>query len=245
MIELNQVTKSFQGKEGPVHALKDIQLSINKGEAFGVIGESGAGKSTLLRLINALELPDQGDIKVDGQIVNQLKKRGLRAYRKEIGMIFQHFNLLHNQTVKENILLPLHLHRYENPLPIDDVLRFVGLEDKKNSYPSELSGGQKQRVGIARALISRPQILLCDEPTSALDQNTTEGIVDVLKRAHKEFNMTIIIVTHELPVVKALCERSAIMEAGRIVDVVSVNSSETKKEFKPYHERAIEVLTHE
>ena len=243
MIELSHINKTFQSKGGPVHALKDIHLKIEDGEAFGVIGESGAGKSTLLRLINALERPNEGDVKVGDTLVNSLNKSHLRAHRKEIGMIFQQFNLLSNKTVEDNVRLPLSLHSYENPLSVDEVLSFVGLEDKKKSYPSQLSGGQKQRVGIARALITRPKILLCDEPTSALDRNTTEGIVEVLKRAHQEFNMTIIVVTHELPVVKALCNRSAIMEKGEIVDIVSVKSSQKLKETIPYHKRAAEVLT--
>lgn len=245
MIQLNNVTRTFRGKDGPVQALRNVDLTIEQGEAFGVIGESGAGKSTLLRLINALERPDKGDVKVGDTFVNSLNKHDLRAHRKEIGMIFQQFNLISNKTVEENVRLPLTLHEYDDPLSVDDVLRFVGLEDKKRSYPSQLSGGQKQRVGIARALITRPKILLCDEPTSALDENTTEGIVEVLKRAHQKFNMTIIVVTHELPVIKALCSRSAIMENGEIVEVVSVKQSQNVREERSYHKRAVEVLTHD
>lgn len=245
MIQLNNVTRTFRGKDGPVQALRNVDLTIEQGEAFGVIGESGAGKSTLLRLINALEHPDKGDVNVGDTIVNSLNKHDLRAHRKEIGMIFQQFNLISNKTVEENVRLPLTLHEYDDPLSVDDVLRFVGLEDKKRSYPSQLSGGQKQRVGIARALITRPKILLCDEPTSALDENTTEGIVEVLKRAHQKFNMTIIVVTHELPVIKALCSRSAIMENGEIVEVVSVKQSQNVREERSYHKRAVEVLTHD
>ncbi|WP_161878532.1 methionine ABC transporter ATP-binding protein [Alkalibacterium sp. MB6] len=244
MIQIQEVNKTFRDEDTHVYALRDIHLTIDKGEAFGVIGESGAGKSTLLRLLNALERPDSGRVLVGDHQVNQLSRKDLRAYQKDVSMVFQQFNLLNNKTVEENVRLPLTLHQYDHPLTVDAVLNFVGLEDKKHSYPSQLSGGQKQRVGIARALISRPTLLLCDEPTSALDQNTTEEIVNVLKKAHEVFGMTIIVVTHELAVIKALCDRSAVMEDGRIVDIVSVQKSAELTDFKSYHERAIEVLTH-
>ncbi|WP_423190123.1 methionine ABC transporter ATP-binding protein [Alkalibacterium sp. f15] len=243
MIEFNQVDKTFDEKDKPLSALSDITLSIHKGETFGVVGESGAGKSTLLRLINALEKPTSGSVSVNGINVSNLSKKELRQAQKQIGMVFQQFNLLNNKTVAENVHLPLELHDYPAALTTDDVLRFVGLEDKKDSYPSQLSGGQKQRVGIARALITRPDILLCDEPTSALDQNTTEEIVEVLKKVHREFKMTIVVVTHELPVIKELCERAAIMEQGKIIKVITVKRSTEQANIKPYHERAIEVLT--
>lgn len=243
MIELQQVEKTFTGIDGPFKAIDKVSLSIRKNEVFGVIGESGAGKSTLMRFINALEVPDAGKVLVEGIDVHQLRKRDLRFHQQQIGMIFQQFNLLSNKTVIENILLPLEIGKHENALTVNEVLDFVGLSDKKNHYPAQLSGGQKQRVGIARALITQPKILLCDEPTSALDQNTTEEIVDVLKKAHKEFGMTIVIVTHELNVIKELCERSAIMEKGKLIDVVEVTSSLAERESRPYHERALEVLT--
>ncbi len=243
MIEFHHVNKTFDLKDKPLTALSDITLSIHEGEAFGVIGESGAGKSTLLRLINALEKPTSGSVSVKNIDVSNLSKKELRQAQKQIGMIFQQFNLLNNKTVAENVSLPLELHDYPDALSTDEVLRFVGLEDKKNSYPSQLSGGQKQRVGIARALITRPDILLCDEPTSALDQNTTEEIVDVLKKAHQAFKMTIVVVTHELPVIKELCSRAAVMEKGKIREIIAVRRSGEKANIKPYHERAIEVLT--
>ncbi|MFO8068479.1 MAG: ATP-binding cassette domain-containing protein [Alkalibacterium sp.] len=243
MIEFNHVNKMFDEKDKPLTALSDITLSIHKGEAFGVIGESGAGKSTLLRLINALEKPTSGSVSVNKIDVSNLSKKELRQAQKQIGMIFQQFNLLNNKTVAENVHLPLELYDYPAALTTDEVLHFVGLEDKKDSYPSQLSGGQKQRVGIARALITRPDILLCDEPTSALDQNTTEEIVEVLKKVHSEFEMTIVVVTHELPVIKELCERAAIMEKGEVREVINVKRSTEKANIKPYHERAIEVLT--
>lgn len=245
MIKFNHVTKTFNENNQPLNALSDITFSINKGEAFGVIGESGAGKSTLLRLINALEKPTSGAVSVNGIAVSTLSKKELRQAQKQIGMVFQHFNLLNNKTVEENVHLPLELHDYPSALTTDDVLTFVGLEDKKDSYPAQLSGGQKQRVGIARALITRPDILLCDEPTSALDQNTTEEIVDVLKKAHQEFKMTIVVVTHELPVIKELCGRAAVMEKGTVREIIAVKRSNKKANVKPYHERAIEVLTYE
>lgn len=244
MIEFNRVTKTFEENNRSFTALSGLSLSIHKGEAFGVIGESGAGKSTLLRLINALEKPSSGSVTVDGVDVSNLSKAELRKMQKRIGMIFQQFNLLNNKTVAENVHLPLELHDYAASLTTEEVLQFVGLEDKKDSYPSQLSGGQKQRVGIARALITRPDILLCDEPTSALDQNTTEEIVEVLKKAHKEFKMTIVVVTHELPVIKELCQRAAIMDRGEVRDVIDVKRSDAQANIKPYHERAIEVLSH-
>lgn len=245
MIKLQHIEKTFFSKYNEFLALSNINLSIKSGEAFGVIGESGAGKSTLLRMINALEQPDKGSVSVDDINLTHLSKKELRLQQKQIGMIFQQFNLLNNKTVAENVRLPLTLHKYPNALTVDEVLDFVGLYDKKNNYPQELSGGQKQRVGIARALITRPKLLLCDEPTSALDQNTTEEIVEVLKKAHQEFKMTIVVVTHELPVIKALCERAALMEQGEIRQIVDVNRSETKDVITPYLERAIEVLTHD
>lgn len=198
-----------------------------------------------MRFINALERPDDGHVLVDGVDVHQLSKRELRTHQQQIGMIFQQFNLLSNKTVGANVHLPLELSKQNNALTVDEVLDFVGLADKKNNYPAQLSGGQKQRVGIARALITQPKILLCDEPTSALDQNTTEEIVEVLRKAHKEFGMTIVVVTHELDVIKELCERSAIMDKGKVMDVIEVASSVKERELRPYHERALEVLTSE
>ncbi|EXJ24008.1 Methionine ABC transporter ATP-binding protein [Alkalibacterium sp. AK22] len=242
MIELRDITKTFSSRQENLLALNAVDLSIDTGEAFGVIGESGAGKSTLLRMVNMLERPDSGTVKVDQTDLTTLSKKELRQEQKQIGMVFQQFNLLNNLTVADNVKLPLTLHDYADPLTLDDVLAFVGLSDKKHSYPQELSGGQKQRVGIARALITRPKLLLCDEPTSALDQNTTEEVVAVLKKAHQEFKMTIVVVTHELPVVKSLCNRAALMEAGEIRQIVKINRSSSEKTIKPYLDRAREVL---
>lgn len=236
-------TKRFEGKSGSFLAVDNISLSIKDQEVFGVVGESGAGKSTLVRFINALERPDSGHVLVDNVEVMSLSKAELQYFRKDIGMIFQQFNLLNNKTVAENVHLALEIHPYDDPLSVDEVLSFVGLSDKKDHYPSQLSGGQKQRVGIARALVTRPKILLCDEPTSALDAKMTDEIVSVLKRAHAKFNMTIVIVTHELDVIKAMCHRTAILEHGKLVDVLDIKESDYMPEAKSYHDRVLEVLT--
>lgn len=243
LIEFKNISKTFAGKDGPIRAINDISLTINQNEIFGIIGESGAGKSTLLRFINALETPDAGEVEVNGIDVQGLNKKELRHFKKNIGMIFQQFNLLGNKTVAENILLPLELHDYEDALDIDRVLEFVGLADKKHAYPRELSGGQKQRVGIARGLITRPKILLCDEPTSALDENTKREIISLLSRASKEFDITILIVTHELDVVKRLCERVAILDQGKLVEIVAVDRDESASDLNvSYSDLAREVL---
>ncbi|GAB3067963.1 methionine ABC transporter ATP-binding protein [Salinicoccus sesuvii] len=245
MIEMMGVSKSFLGKEGQFKAVDDVNVSIREREIFGIIGESGAGKSTLMRFINALETPDSGQVIVGGATVNKLKGRNLRNHQKDIGMIFQHFNLLANKTVMDNILLPLKLHKYDQALTIDEVLNFTGLADKRDSYPAELSGGQKQRVGIARALITRPRILLCDEPTSALDENTTYEITDVLNKARDEYDMTVVIVTHELGVIKALCHRAAVLEKGKLVDTIDIVRESGPRSSQSYYERIMEVLRNE
>ncbi len=244
MIELKNVSKSFETSKGPLEVIKNISLQINKKEIFGIIGESGAGKSTLLRFINALEKPTSGTIKVNDVDVQKLNKHQLRHFKKNIGMIFQQFNLLGNKTVAENIMLPLQMYPYDDALDIDQVLEFVGLTDKKDSYPSELSGGQKQRVGIARGLITRPKILLCDEPTSALDETTKREIVALLEQATKTFDITVLIVTHELDVVKQLCDRVAILEEGHLVEVIElIDTKEKLKTNVSYSELAREVLS--
>lgn len=245
VIELSHVSKHFQGQDGPFKAVDDITLTVKANEIFGVIGESGAGKSTLLRFMNALEQPDEGQVKVDGVSVQDLSSTALRTFRKDIGMVFQQFNLLDNKTVVENIRLPLELHPYTGTLSVEEVLDFVGLSDKRDYYPSQLSGGQKQRVGIARALITQPKLLLCDEPTSALDANMRDEIVAVLAKAHQKFGTTIVIVTHELEVIKALCHRAAIMDSGKLVDVIDITRTEEIKTIKSYHQRVLEVLSHD
>ncbi|MCK1976217.1 ATP-binding cassette domain-containing protein [Jeotgalicoccus huakuii] len=244
MIELNNITKSFHGQKGMFKALDDISISINDQEKFGIIGASGSGKSTLLRMINALETPDEGTVTVQGKNPSKLKNEQLRKYKKDISMVFQQFNLLNNKTVLENIILPLKLHTYKDALDVEEVLKFTGLLDKKDNYPGQLSGGQKQRVGIARALITKPKILLCDEPTSALDDKTTDEIVEVLKQAHKVYGMTIVIVTHELNVIKQLCDRTVVLEDGKVLNTLAIEPSNQTVSKLSYYDRILEVLSH-
>ncbi|HIW39163.1 MAG TPA: ATP-binding cassette domain-containing protein [Candidatus Jeotgalicoccus stercoravium] len=242
MIQLSGVTKEFSSEHGKVLALDDVSLEIKRNEKFGIIGESGSGKSTLLRLINGLETVDTGTVTVANKDVTALKGKAMREFRKNISMIFQQFNLLNNITVEENILLPLKLHRYESALDIEEVLSFTGLSQKRQSYPRELSGGQKQRVGIARALITNPDILLCDEPTSALDERTTDEIVEVLKNAHEVYGMTIVIVTHELEVIKKLADRTLVLEAGKVMNTIKVKKQESVVSKLSYYDRIKEVF---
>ncbi|RZI44808.1 ATP-binding cassette domain-containing protein [Herbaspirillum sp. HC18] len=221
IIRIERASKSFATPKGDFHAVSDVSLSIQRGDVFGIIGTSGAGKSTLLRLINLLERPDKGNIFVSGHEITSLPKADLRTLRRSIGMIFQQFNLLQNATVADNVAFPLRIHgapRADIDVRVHECLDIVGLKDKADVYPSQLSGGQKQRVAIARALATNPSILLCDEPTSALDPQTTRSVLEVLKDINMRFGVTIVIVTHELPVVRALCRNVAVMEHGRIVE---------------------------
>ncbi len=221
MIELQNIDKTFHNKEVNIAALKGINLKIAKGDIFGVIGFSGAGKSTLIRLVNFLEKPTSGQVIVNGKDLSLLTTQQLRALRRHIGMIFQHFNLLNSKTVFDNVAIPLILSKLpKNQIKqrVDELLEIVGLENKAQTYPDELSGGQKQRVGIARALATNPLILLCDEATSALDPQTTESILQLLKRINKEYNITILIITHEMNVIKEICNRVAVMEKGEIIE---------------------------
>lgn len=225
LIEFRHVSKEFNSGGEKVEALKDISLTIEKGDIFGVIGFSGAGKSTLIRTVNLLEYPTLGEILVEGRNLAELSEKDLREAKKKIGMIFQHFNLLNSKTVFGNVAMPLLLSKKkkkEVKNKVYEILRFVGLEDKANSYPDQLSGGQKQRVGIARALATNPSILLCDEATSALDPQTTKSILNLLKRVNKEYKITILIITHEMEVIKEICNRVAVMEAGRIIETGNV-----------------------
>lgn len=221
MIKFENINKVFVQKKNTVNALQDINLEIETGDIFGIIGFSGAGKSTLLRTINALEKPTSGKVIVDGDEIYSLNAKELRAKRKNIGMIFQQFNLLETKTVWENVALPLklnHTPKKEIEEKVERVLKFVELEDKKDVYPSKLSGGQKQRIGIARALATEPSILLSDEATSALDPKTTDSILALLKKINRELNITIVIVTHEMNVISSICNHVAVMENGRIVE---------------------------
>lgn len=225
MIKFQDISKTFQVGSGAVQALQHVNLEVDKGDIFGVIGFSGAGKSTLLRMVNALETPTEGHVEIEGKIIDQLPHSELRKVRKHIGMIFQQFNLLESSTVYENVAIPLKLNRTE-PVQLDQtvktLLRFVGLEDKADAYPIQLSGGQKQRVGIARALATNPSILLCDEATSALDPETTEQILQLLRRINRELKITILFVTHQIQVIQQLCNKVAVMEHGRVVEQGSV-----------------------
>lgn len=221
MILLKNLNKIYNTKAGEVEALKDVTLNIKKGEIYGIIGFSGAGKSTLVRCINFLEKPTSGEVIVDEKNLGTLSNKELRVERKKIGMIFQHFNLMKSRTVFENIAYPLKGNGYskeEINKKVNDLLKLVELEDKANAYPSQLSGGQKQRVGIARALANDPKILLCDEATSALDPQTTKSILRLLKEVNKKFGITIVVITHEMQVVKEICTRAAVMENGRVVE---------------------------
>lgn len=221
MILLKNLNKIYNTKAGEVETLKDVTLNIKKGEIYGIIGFSGAGKSTLVRCINFLEKPTSGEVIVDEKNLGTLSNKELRVERKKIGMIFQHFNLMKSRTVFENIAYPLKGNGYskeEINKKVNDLLKLVELEDKANAYPSQLSGGQKQRVGIARALANDPKILLCDEATSALDPQTTKSILRLLKEVNKKFGITIVVITHEMQVVKEICTRAAVMENGRVVE---------------------------
>lgn len=221
MIRIQQVDVVFKQKKTSVHAVKNVSVSINPGEIFGIIGYSGAGKSTLLRCINLLEVPTAGEVLVDNVVLQNLSKKELKKERTKIGMIFQQFNLIASKTVSENIAFNLKaagIPKEKHAEKIQSLLKLVGLSDKENSYPNELSGGQKQRVGIARALVNDPKILLCDEATSALDPETTKQILELLKAINKQLGITIVLVTHEMEVIKSICHRVAVMEKGQIVE---------------------------
>ncbi|WP_086074353.1 methionine ABC transporter ATP-binding protein [Paenibacillus camerounensis] len=224
MLALNGVSKSFELREGSHHAVRDVSLSVQPASIHGIIGASGAGKSTLLRLMNLLERPDKGTVHAGGKELTALTEKELRRERQKIGMIFQHFNLVANATVSRNVAIPLELARVpkgERQKRVAEVLEFVGLTDKAEQYPARLSGGQRQRVAIARALANSPQLLLCDEPTSALDPVTTADILSVLKHINTALGVTIVIVTHELDVVRSICAEVSVMRDGIIVDAFS------------------------
>ncbi|SBV97001.1 DL-methionine transporter subunit; ATP-binding component of ABC superfamily [uncultured Eubacteriales bacterium] len=225
MIRLEHISKRFSGKSGVVEALKDVSIHVEQGDIYGIIGFSGAGKSTLIRMVNRLETPDTGSVTVDAQALADLSKAELRQVRRKIGMVFQQFNLLDSKTVFQNIAVPLILGgapKEKIRARVEEVIRFVELEDKRDTYVSQLSGGQKQRVGIARALATEPSILLCDEATSALDPKTTESILALLKRINREMGVTILLITHQMQVIQMVCNKVAVMENGKIVEQGSV-----------------------
>ena len=242
MIQLEGVTKRFNTNHTTLPAVSDLNLTINQSEIFGLIGQSGAGKSTVLRFINGLLQPDEGQVMVDGNRINQLSEASLRKVRKDIAMVFQQFNLLDNLTVEENILLPLKLHTFDNPLTIVQVLEAVGLSDKRHHYPSQLSGGQKQRVGIARALIINPKIILLDEPTSALDEMTAQEIVRILKEINQLYAITMVLVTHQLSIMKSICQRIGIMEKGRLIEIIENQPNNEVSPHSNYSQYVTEVL---
>lgn len=225
MIELKDIDVVFKQKDNVVTAVKDVNLSINRGEIFGIVGYSGAGKSTLVRTINLLQRPTHGSVIVNGQNLIELAPAELRTARKKIGMIFQHFNLMNSRTIFDNVAFPLKgsgLSKKEVAHKVAELLNLVGLKEKSDSYPSQLSGGQKQRVAIARALANDPDVLLCDEATSALDPKTTSSILKLLKELNQKLNITMVVITHEMAVVKDLCDRVAVMENGHVLEEGSI-----------------------
>lgn len=225
MIRFEHVSKTFQTKNGPFDALKDVSFEIEKGDIYGMIGYSGAGKSTLIRMVNALETPTSGNVWVEEKDIGTLNQKELRNLRKGIGMIFQQFNLLESKTIYDNVAIALKLNgvsKKDMEKRVTELLDFVELSDKKYSYPGQLSGGQKQRVGIARALANNPSILLCDEATSALDPKTTDSILELLKKINEMLHITIVIITHEMNVIQKICNKVAVMDYGQVVETGSV-----------------------
>lgn len=240
MITLRHLSKNYTTPDGSITALSDINLTVLEGEIFGIIGKSGAGKSTLIRCVNLLERPTSGDVCVNGEDLMHLSKAGLLEARRKIGMIFQHFNLLSSRTVYDNVAFPLELVGHTSA-DRDDIimplLELTGLIDKKNHYPAQLSGGQKQRVAIARALAPKPHVLLCDEATSALDPETTTSILELLKNIRDKLNLTILLITHEMSVIKFCCDRVGILQNGELIEENEVGEffaypkTETAKNF--------------
>ncbi len=227
LIELKHLEKTFKTKSGEVTAINDISLSIEQGDIFGIIGMSGAGKSTLVRCLNLLERPTSGQVLIEGNDLCSMNDKALRKVRSDIAMIFQHFNLLMQKTVLENVAFPLRIRHVSKKSATEramELLKIVGLEDKARAYPAELSGGQKQRVAIARALAGNPKILLCDEATSALDPQTTKSILSLLQDINKKYGITIVIITHEMNVVRQICTRVGIISNGVLVEEGSVLS---------------------
>lgn len=249
MISLSNVSKIFRSgfsSGDPIVAVDDVNVTVKDGEIFGVIGYSGAGKSTLIRMLNGLETPTTGSVTVAGNEVSKIKGARLRKARQEISMIFQHFNLLWSRTVFENISFPLEIAGVpagQRKKRVEELINLVGLDGREQAYPSQLSGGQKQRVGIARALANNPKVLLCDEATSALDPQTTDSILDLLVDINKRLGLTIVLITHEMHVIRKICHRVAVMESGRIVelgpvlDVFKNPVEQITKTFRPAGDR--------
>lgn len=221
LIQLSNVIKQYKTSNGPLTAVDQVNLTIQDGEIFGIIGYSGAGKSTMIRLFNGLEKPTSGSVIVNGEDISKIKGAKLRAARHKISMVFQHFNLLWSRTVEENIAFPLEIAGIDQAAKkkkVAELIELVGLRGREKAYPSQLSGGQKQRVGIARALANDPEVLLCDEATSALDPETTDSILDLLRSVNEKLGITIILITHEMHVIRKICHRVAVMEQGKVVE---------------------------
>ncbi|MCH8559991.1 MULTISPECIES: methionine ABC transporter ATP-binding protein [unclassified Nesterenkonia] len=260
MIEFDRVTKSYTRpvrRGETIHALHEVSLSVGESEIFGVVGESGSGKSTLLRMVNALEMPSSGDVTVNGVNLAALRPRERRAQRRRIGMVFQQFNLLANKTVVANVALPLNLHRRRGGLGrrgpgsarsgsevsrsedrAREMLDFVNMGAHSLKHPAQLSGGEKQRVAIARALVNEPDILLCDEPTSSLDSQHTDEVMATLLRVRAEMGTSILLVSHELEVIRGACDRAAILESGRLTGIAEIAHLQAREKFDSYSERA-------
>ncbi|KRQ86394.1 Methionine import ATP-binding protein MetN [Caloramator mitchellensis] len=246
MIQIRNLSKSYFVEGKKIEVLKKINLEIEDGDIFGIIGPSGAGKTTLIRCLNLLERPDEGQILIDGEDITKMKNSKLRDVRKRMSMIFQHFNLLQNSNVYKNVAFPLEISGYKKEMiekKVDELLKIVDLEEKKFSYPSMLSGGQKQRVAIARALANNPRYILSDEATSALDPVTTTSILNLLKSLNENFGITVILITHEMSVVKQICNKVAFIEYGHIVESGKTNdilfnseSDNIKRFINPSHE---------
>lgn len=223
-IEFHTVTRKFGDSTHPVTALDSVNFAIPEGAIFGILGESGAGKSTLLRMMNGLDHPTSGKVVVGGTDLAGLSPKQLNQMRHKIGVVFQSFNLVSNLTVVQNVAMPLKLQKRKDPDRVAEMINFVGLGGRAEHFPAQLSGGERQRVAIARALVTDPLLLLCDEPTSALDTHTTGEILDLLRTTRERFGTTIVLVTHELDAVKAICDQAAIFETGRLQDIVEVNT---------------------
>ncbi|MCE5284261.1 MAG: methionine ABC transporter ATP-binding protein [Pelosinus sp.] len=248
MIELTGIEKVYNDRSSSTHALKGVDLTVRQGEIYGIIGKSGAGKSTLIRCINMLEQPTKGTVIVDGNDLTTMPDNKLREIRKKIGMIFQHFNLLSTRTVAQNIAFPLELagiNKQEIEKRVSNLLDLVGLADKKDQYPAQLSGGQKQRVGIARALANQPKVLLCDEATSALDPQTTKSILELLKTINQKFALTIVLITHEMQVIKEICDKVAVIEDGVIIEQGTVIDVFTRPEAPTTRDFIRNIINHD
>ncbi|MHC5216764.1 ATP-binding cassette domain-containing protein [Enterococcus sp. LJL128] len=243
MIVFDNVSKIYEHRGGKTLALQEINLQIESGEIFGIIGESGSGKSTLLKLLSTLEVPDSGRLEVDGEDLEKLTASARKNRLRKTGVVFQHFNLLYNRTVRENVELPLKLAGKDNSQAVEEILRFVKIDSKAEVYPKQLSGGEKQRTAIARALVTAPNLLLCDEPTSALDGQHAYEVRTLLRKINHELGTTIIVVSHELELIQQLCNRAAIVEKGRLLETVTLDKKADNPVYASYYERIKEVLS--